>query len=68
MAPKRKAPAAGGRATKRVASGVATPVSSGSEDVYESELSESEPDEVVDEVVDPKDRHKFDSQWPLHSS
>jgi len=46
MAPKRKAPAASGRPSKRVASGVSTPVSLDSDDDYSDteshEISEKE--------------------------
>lgn len=58
MAPKRKAPAAGGRATKRVASGVATPVSQVSSDEDDSMGTESDPEER-------EPPQKFDSQWLL---
>ena len=54
MAPKRKAPAANGRTSKRVASGVSTPVSRDSDgDFDESE----EWDESEKEAP-----HKYDSQ------
>jgi len=58
MAPKRKAPAANGRATKRVASGVSTPVSIDSDDEYTGseayEMSERENEAST---------HKYDSEW-----
>lgn len=57
MPPKRKAPAATGRPSKRVASGVSTPVSidSGDDDDY-SMGSESDPEDRVAP-------QKYDSQW-----
>ena len=56
MPPKRKAPAAAGRATKRVASGVSTPVS----------IDESDDDYSMGSESDPEGRtapQKYDSQW-----
>jgi DNA excision repair protein ERCC-3 len=56
MPPKRKAAAAAGRATKRVASGVSTPVS----------IDESEDDYSMGSESDPEGRtapQKYDSQW-----
>lgn len=58
MAPKRKAPASGGRASKRVASGTNTPVSMGSSN---DEYSDSG-DDYDDTVPEAQD---LDSQWPL---
>lgn len=59
MPPKRKAPAAAGRATKRVASGVSTPVS----------IDESDDDNYsMGSESDPEGRaapQKYDSQWCL---
>jgi alkanesulfonate monooxygenase SsuD/methylene tetrahydromethanopterin reductase-like flavin-dependent oxidoreductase (luciferase family) len=56
MPPKRKAAAATGRAPKRVASGVNTPVS----------IDESEDDYSMGSESDPEGRaapQKYDSQW-----
>jgi DNA excision repair protein ERCC-3 len=56
MPPKRKAPAAAGRATKRVASGVSTPVS----------IDDSGDDYSMGSESDPEGRaapQKYDSQW-----
>lgn len=55
MPPKRKAPAANGRASKRVASGVNTPVSPDSDDDY-SMGSESDPEGRAAP-------QQYDSQW-----
>lgn len=68
MPPKRKAGAAPGRPTKRIASGVSTPVSIGSDDEY-SENEEYASSGKESAVV----RQKYDSQWPspspaLHTS
>jgi len=57
MPPKRKAPAATGRASKRVASGVSTPVS----------IDESDDDYSMGSESDPEGRaapQKYESQWP----
>jgi DNA excision repair protein ERCC-3 len=61
MPPKRKAPAAAGRATKRVASGVSTPVS----------IDESESDFSMGSESDREGRaapQKYDSQWRFVST
>jgi DNA excision repair protein ERCC-3 len=49
MAPKRKAAPAAGRQAKRVASGVSTPVSQGSDDEYRSDGDDLS-DDAVEEV------------------
>lgn len=58
MAPKRKAGATAGRSTKRIASGVNTPVSAVSDDDFSG---------GSDEEYDSEERaapRKLDSQWP----
>lgn len=57
MAPKRKAPAANGRPTKRVASGVSTPVSRGSDDEYDESEDWNDSEREAP--------HKYDSQYSL---
>lgn len=60
MAPKRKAPASNGRASKRVASGVSTPVSIDSDDDDNYSMgSESDPEGRAAP-------QKYDSQYPSH--
>lgn len=59
MAPKRKAPASSGRASKRVASGVSTPVSIDSDDDDNYSMgSESDPEGRAAP-------QKYDSQYPF---
>ncbi|KAK3702498.1 DNA repair helicase RAD25 [Vermiconidia calcicola] len=58
MAPKRKAPAANGRPSKRVASGVSTPVSNRDSD---GEYGESEELDVDVDASDIEARHKYDN-------
>ena len=59
MAPKRKAPAANARPSKRIASGVSTPVSIGSDD----DFSGSEANESSGREGAAPRNHKYDGQW-----
>lgn len=59
MAPKRKAPAANGRAAKRVASGVNTPVSMGSSDDDFSDYGD------VEDEPEYEPQQDLDSQWSI---
>lgn len=67
MAPKRKAPAANGRAAKRVASGVNTPVSMGSSDIDDDDYSnygDGDGDDDGDgEEADFEPQQDLTSQW-----
>lgn len=57
MAPKRKATAANGRASKRAASGAGTPISIVSDDNYDDS-------DDFDEEIEREPPRKYDSEWP----
>ena len=63
MPPKRKAPAAAGRAVKRVASGVNTPVSMGSSDHDDDDDEYSDYGDAEEAEFEARPQQDLDSQW-----